>query len=710
MINCSETIENSPFNHVDFANILLKDAVWWAYFVNETGEHLQISSALQAYFEKPMVSLEDMTGCYNSPMMRIKITEALHQTQEDHRFVVSFCTKKGKTSFQNRLSVIEQNGQKIVWSQCIDISEMVALEREIVDAQGRMSITQMLERQALLEEQNRFIQKSYHTQSRFLALLSHELRSPLLGISSLSERLLDKYAAYPDIVEPLRVIHMTAEQSTYLVSDILTYSQTQYDGMKLRPVKFSLKETLDNIKLLTNSIAHDKGLMVSLIYNDQVDWVVGDSLRLSQVLINLIINGIKFTHFGGVTVEVKAVEADSFLFSVTDSGEGILADKLTQIFEPFAQLENSRGMAQNLGVGLGLFIVKQLVTLMGGEVAVKSVTHVGTTFYFTLRLPQVGSSEMGRLGVNAPISPLSQRVKQKKEHKKQQQLLQEQQVLELQKQQEKNNNIALHAQDKPYKILVADDSHINRMVLSGYLKDLHCQVFEAQDGQQAWSMFQSYDYDYVFLDIQMPYLDGVEVCKRIKSAVDQGLTQTLKGVFAITAGGEEAHVIPNGETFCSIGFNAWLIKPVSKKQIMALFQLPTPQTCLTPSRCQNPVESLSLIHPLPSSDLEGIEVIPKEFYTLMDEFLSELKSGVAQLGVLNKMADWKTLQAKAHYLKGNCMLFQLQKIVQQLRTIEALPEERYPLDIIRKKIVESLENIEIGIKYLENSWAISHNS
>jgi signal transduction histidine kinase len=246
------------FDKSAFANEMLDKALWWRYSIEGDSQLFELSDALQLLFETPIRKLEDLTGQYTTPLMSIKIQEIMDNPTVNVRFSVSFDTLRGKLSFQHRLRVFESGGVRYVWALCIEITEMVEFERELVDAQGRLSLNQVLEREALLVEQNKFITDSYQKQSRFLAMLSHELRSPLLGISSLVERLQEQLtteSVRDDVLTALKTIHVTAEQSIFLVNDILTYSQTEYDVITLHPMTFSLKDVLENVKQLTKSIA-----------------------------------------------------------------------------------------------------------------------------------------------------------------------------------------------------------------------------------------------------------------------------------------------------------------------------------------------------------------------------------------------------------------------------------------------------------------------
>jgi len=696
------------------ANEMFEQNLWWSYSQEAGQDIVTLSKKLSGLLARPIVVLEDVMGNCKTPQLRLKVSEALESTKTDidMRFIASYETLNGKRSYQHQLKVLNVDDNRVVWVNCIDVSEMVALEREIVDAQGRLSIAKMSEREELLKEQHRFVSESYDKQSRFLALLSHELRSPLLGISSLVKRMRGLVDASPEVVNMLKTINMTAQQATYLVNDILTYSQTEYDAIKLHPAKLSLTELLENVKQLTKSIAADKGLIISLVHIGKHDEVLVDGVRLTQVLINLIVNSIKFTQFGGVNIEIKESKDGVFVFTITDSGEGISSERVDKIFEPFAQLDTEPGRAATntryLGAGLGLFVVQQLVELMDSDIHVVSELGVGTTFQFTLKLKcfntlksdfesHVDDDQQGHL------IPLQTAVKPK---------------AKIRESLEDSQNVVLNSENDAhdqYKILVADDSKINRMVIAGYLADLNCEVFEAKDGREAWALFQQHEFDYVLLDIQMPFLDGVEVCKKIQEYGNQGKTKNLKGVFAITAGGDSDGFIDKDEHPRDIGFDEWLVKPVNKNQIIQLLKTQYRQSNEVQSsqkasdentkvtKSDNGDESKESLE----EKLPVIDDIPQQFHHLFSPFILEMKEGLDALHELNKKAELDTIKKQAHYLKGNCMLFQLHSIVKLFKQIEDIQEKSQLSDSkassrqmktegLLKKIAESVKSLEMS--------------
>jgi len=702
------------------ANQMYHQTLWWSYTKKGFKEILQLSDSLQDFIGHPVVTIEDMMGAFETTLLRLKITEALQadnstNSQFDMRFVASYETLKGKRTLQHQLRILEHEENKVIWCQCIDVSEMAALEREMVDAQGRLSLQQVVEREQYLADQSRFVQDSYDKQSRFLAMLSHELRSPLLGISSLVKRLRSEIDTSPDILNMLKTIHMTAEQSTYLVNDILTYSQTEYDGITLHPSEVSLPELLESVKQLTKSIGSDKNLVISLVYLGKHEYVLADGVRLTQILINLIVNGIKFTQYGGVNIEINENENGKFVFKITDSGEGIPENRLNKIFEPFAQVEASEGgYTKNttyLGAGLGLFVVKQLVELMKGDIKVSSSVGVGTSFEFSLLLPVIVSN---KVSVDTHSISQPKNITNLKKNKLRHAL-------------DDNNkklNFSLNAQTagQRYKVLIADDSKINRMVLAGYLSDFHCDVVEARDGREAWGLFQKNQFDYVLLDIQMPFMDGLQVSKNIQAQFEKGELPNLKGVFAITAGGDSSGFMDENEHHEGIGFDKWLVKPVGKSQIVSLLEKnyracdKTELDEKQPNTEGNHKDNEKILTNQTDYDdevLHTLNDIPEQFHHLFEAFIKEIDNGLQKLNENNLKDEVEEIQRLAHYLKGNCMLFQLPGLVKLFKTLENIQENAQEKTINKaqrlKKTDKTIQKIVLIVKSLEKSGSISHN-
>ena len=251
-------------------------------------------------------------------------------------------------------------------------------------------ITKDKEREQILHVAKEKAEAANRTKSEFLATMSHELRTPLNAIIGSSQILLSKTNS-PEFEGPLNLIQSASSNLLYLISDILEFAKLEAGHLSLQPTSFHLPTLLDEIITGLSFSIHDKQIDILLNYsNFDYEYLIGDSLRIRQILTNLLHNAIKFTHKGHIllTVEEHSIQDDlvSLQFVIEDTGIGIPKDKVNLIFDRFTQVEANYGR-QYQGMGLGLSIVKQLIDLMQGKIGVNSQPNIGSTFWVQLKLP-----------------------------------------------------------------------------------------------------------------------------------------------------------------------------------------------------------------------------------------------------------------------------------------------------------------------------------
>jgi|GEM_PF-307112 len=347
-----------------------------------------------------------------------------------------------------------------------------------------LDMTESKRVQADLEEAKEAAEAASRAKSLFLANMSHEIRTPLNAILGMTELVLDSRLA-PEQREYLEVVLESGESLLAIIEDILDFSKIEAGKLERSDAPFDLRENLgDTLKSLAVR-AHGKGLELAYyIHPDVPPLVVGDRLRLRQVLVNLVGNAIKFTDHGEVVVHVdrqEGTDREALLhFAVRDTGVGIPAEKHAAIFEAFEQVDNSSTRRFG-GTGLGLAIASRLVDLMGGRIWVESEVDAGSTFHFTARFGRVDET------LTAPPSVDPARL-------------------------------------RGWRVLVVDDNATNRLILREMLQrwELVVEVVSSADEALA-SMQQAHaegrPFQLVVTDANMPRTDGFELVRRIKSDV-----------------------------------------------------------------------------------------------------------------------------------------------------------------------------------------------
>ncbi len=371
-------------------------------------------------------------------------------------------------------------------------------------------------------------EKAEKNKSTFLANMSHEIRTPMNGILGLTELVLQsdfsgKKRTY------LEMIHSSAERLLKLINDILDFSKIEAGKLELDVAPFSLRATIsDSLEILALSAAK-KNIGLTVDCHEHIpDILLGDAGKLSQILINLVGNAVKFTDKGQVALSIKQLnhkrnEKDpiNLHFQIRDTGIGIPESKINNIFKAFSQISTGQNNNQR-GTGLGLVIAGELVEMMGSKICVESTPGIGTTFSFTIRF----------LAENAG-SPV----------------------------QEKTDTISPHSSstqlsERPLHILLVEDEEINRTVAFTLLERMGCKVSMAENGVQALNMLKSTVFDLILMDIQMPELNGYETTKAIRLQ-EKDDTQHLP-IIAMTA-----CVVQGDREKCLVaGMDGYISKPI----------------------------------------------------------------------------------------------------------------------------------------------------
>jgi signal transduction histidine kinase/ActR/RegA family two-component response regulator/PAS domain-containing protein len=371
--------------------------------------------------------------------------------------------------------------------------------------------------------------------SRFVASVSHEMRTPLhaiLGIADLSLVETDQHT----LVENLNTIKNAGKILLNLINDVLDFSKDEVNEVSIKNKPFDIRVMTNNLEKLFATLAGNKKLLFDVNIQPCVPEVlIGDELRINQILNNLITNGIKFTQIGGVTLNIKMdndsrlEEAEArkkiahLIFEIVDTGMGIAQGDMSKLFDPFFQSEEA-ATSQLGGTGLGLAISHLLAKKMGGDIRVQSARHQGSTFSFKVAL-QVGQT---------PVTVKT----------KAQQAMQE--------------NFQLNG----FRILLAEDNPVNQQLVRAFLAKSGCQLDIVANGEQALTAYQDNDYDLILMDCNMPKLDGYDTSKIIR--LQEGDQQHMP-ILAVTSSALKG----DKEKCIQAGMDDLLTKPFSKQELLS---------------------------------------------------------------------------------------------------------------------------------------------
>ncbi len=501
--------------------------------------------------------------------------------------------------------------------------------------------------------------RAQKAKEQFLANMSHEIRTPINGIVGMinllsDSPLTDEQAKY------LEAIKHSAENLKVIINDILDFSAIESGKLKFEKIGFDLVQVIHNVIESLELLAHEKGLEIILDINKNTTnnrlILLGDPVRLSQILINLINNAIKFTHEGKITVSVRCSEnfdnTANITFHISDTGIGIPKEKLKTIFETFKQADESITRKFG-GTGLGLTISKQLVELQGGKISVTSEVGVGTTFTFVIPY-EIGSEldikedEKEKAG---PVKP-----------------------------------IASTPDLQGMRVLLVEDNDINRLYAANILKKWHCDIEEAENGQIALEKLRRKDFDIVLMDIHMPVLDGLETAKSIRTSF-QPPKKNIP-IVAFTANALKG----DKDKYLDAGMNAYISKPFTPNElakVLTRFYRPGKK-----KNIQKRLIDLSYLRKMCNNDEGFVQEMISSFVEKTPELLAEMSKAADE-------QNWRQVGSLAHKIKPNLSFMGIHSLKDLVLEVEKSGKNQQDLDSLPAKAKELISTVNQAIQELK---------
>ena len=633
--------------------------------VDQLGDAIYLSST-DGNFEGFNRAMNELFGYSYNELLELRVQD-IYARGADRKPLIQQLMERGEVR-DYEVKLKKKNGELM---DCLITSSLrYNEENKIIGFQGIIRDITLRKKAMSLQQEKDLAERANRFKAEFLANMSHEIRTPLNAINGMVQ-LMQATPLNQKQQEYMEAISTSGESLLHIINEILDFSKIEAGRMELEKHPFSIRKNAESLIATISYKAEEKGLDLVLdIADDVPEILIGDGLRLNQILLNLVSNAIKFTAEGEVRVTTRLIDVlgtkARIFFSVKDTGIGIDSEHLETIFDSFTQAATDTTRLYG-GTGLGLAIVKKLVEILNGAIMVKSKLGEGSEFIFEV--------EMDVMDSNTATPEKEKEVREQK------------------------------AIDVEARLLLAEDHPLNQLVTTEMLKGKwpSLQIEVAENGKQAIAMLEDKTYDLVLMDVQMPEMDGHTATRYIRSDMPAPLNQIPILAFTAYATSGEA------EKCLQAGMNDYVSKPVMAHILQdKIVDLLIAHPGFDNARIyfeKAPVQTEQLdLNYLDAITDDDNDLKTRMLGIMLDETPIELRRLEEQAAASN----WAGVRATAHKMKSTMQFLGLHDTLEQVKFIELSAREGTNLDEVHDRIKkvtkvcnEVMESIRLEIQRIK---------